>query len=126
MKRILLSLLLMALILGLCVWGTDRVSEICRNVSGLLEQAETRCCLGDYEGAERLTLEAQALWAKHEGFLGTTLRHTESDDVGILFPPLLSALRQEDGEEFELRSLELRATLRHLSRMEAPYYFNVL
>ena len=126
MKRIIPALLLLAGIVGLCIWGTGRVCRISKEASALLEQAETRCFLGDYEGAEQLTLEAQALWSAHEGFLGTTLRHTESDDVGILFPPLLLTLRQKDGREFQLRSLELRAMLRELSRMEVPYYFNVL
>ena len=54
------------------------------------------------------------------------LRHTEADDIGILFPGLIEAAGQKDQGEFLLRVRELKANLRHLGRMELPYLFNVL
>ena len=126
MKKLTIPLILLSLIVVFCVWSTCRVDAICREAAGLLDQAETKCLLGDYDGAEELALASQGLWLDHEGFLGMALRHTESDDVAILYAPLLETCRQKDGDEFQIRSLELRATLRQLSRMEFPHYFNVL
>ena len=126
MKRLTIPLLLLSIIILFCTWSTCRVGRICQEASRLLDQAETRCVLGDYAGAEALASASQQLWSAHEGFLGMALRHTESDDVAILYPSLLESCRQRDEIEFRIRSLELRASLRQLSRMEFPHYFNVL
>lgn len=120
------ALCLLAVIVGFCWWSTWRVDRICRDTGSLLAQAETYCTLGDFSGGMEEISRAWSLWNRHEGFLGLTLRHTESDDVGILFPSLLESCRQRDLEEFNRRNLELMASISHLSRMEIPYYFNIL
>lgn len=126
MKKLLCPILLLLALLAFCGWSTWRVDALCRQSAQYLQQAETRCRLGDYDGAKDLVYAAKHSWDKHEGFLGTALRHTESDDIGVLFPPLLETCGQRDAEEFSRRNLELIALLKHLSRMEIPYYFNIL
>lgn len=126
MKKFLVPIVMLVILVGFCTWTVWQVDQICQETSSLLEQAETRCTLGDFEGAGALVYRSQCIWNCREGFLGMALRHTESDDVGILFPPLLDTCRQRDAEEFSRRNLELMATLKHLSRMEIPYYFNIL
>ena len=126
MKRIWGALLLLIGIVGFCWWSTARVDQICENAANLLYQAETCCALGDFQGAEEYADASRRLWEQHEGFLGMALRHTESDDIYTLFPPLLQSCQSHDAEDFTQRNQELRAVLRVLSRMEKPYYFNVL
>ena len=126
MRKLWTAILILAAIIGFCTWNTWHVDQICKDTSALLRQAEISCTRGDFEGAQDLILSSQSIWNRHEGFLGMALRHTESDDIGILYPPLLETCRQKDLEEFNRRNLELIATLKHLSRMEIPYYFNVL
>lgn len=126
MRKLWTALLILAAIIGFCTWTTWHVDQICQDTSQLLQEAESCCARGDFEGAGELVFSSQSIWNQHEGFLGMALRHTESDDIGILFPPLLESCRQKDREEFNRRNLELIATLKHLSRMEIPYYFNVL
>jgi hypothetical protein len=125
-KKLLWSAGIILLLLLSCCYTTWRVNTICEDAAALLEQAETKCQLGDYEGAEDTVYLSKAVWDRHEYFLGLALRHTESDDVGILYPALLETCRQKDHEEFSLRNLELIAILRHLGRMEQPYLFNIL
>lgn len=126
MKKLLWPTLLLLVLLVFCSWSTWRVDSLCKRSADLLQQAETRCNLGDFDGAKDLVYAAKHSWDKHEGFLGTALRHTESDDIGVLFPPLLDTCSQRDPDEFSRRNLELIALLKHLSRMEIPYYFNIL
>ena len=126
MKKILLPTLLLVLMVIFCVWATWRVDRLCSDSAELLEQAGTRCVLGDFDGAMDLVYQSKQNWDSHEGFFGMALRHTESDDVDTLFPPLLETCRQRDADEFYKRNLELIATLKHLSRIEIPYYFNIL
>ena len=126
MKKLILPLVLLAAMAGLCTWSTWRVGRISSQTAGMLEQAETCCVLGDFQRAEEQVLAAQRHWEAHEGFLGTALRHTESDDIDMLFPSLLERCRQEDEPEFLHENRELTALLRQIARMEVPYYFNVL
>ena len=126
MKKIVASLITILLILALCVYSVHRVDRVCREATGLLREAETYCLLGDYDGAKEIVRLSQAVWQKNEGFLGVALRHTESDDIDILYPGLIESCALEDGEEFILRNLELIAVYKQLARMEQPYLFNIL
>ena len=126
MKKLMIPILLLLLIVVFCTWATFRVDRICGQAIRLLDQAETCCVLGDFDGAGELVFASEQCWLRHEGFLGMALRHTESDDITVQYPPLLESCSHRDRSEFNRRSLELRASLRMLSRMELPYYFNVL
>lgn len=96
MKKFILPILILLLMVSFCVWATWRADELCNQSAQLLEQAGARCIQGDFHGAEDLVQEAKNCWDQHEGFFGVALRHTESDDVDILFPPLLETCRQQD------------------------------
>ena len=126
MKKLILPIVLLVFMVIFCVWATWRADQLCTESVVLLEKAGKQCEQGDFDGAKRLVKKSKKTWDDHEGFFGIALRHTESDDIDILFPPLLEACRQENTEEFLERNLELIATFRHLSRAEQPYYFNIL
>lgn len=96
MKKILVSVGILAVITGFCWWTAWRVNRLCASSAALLDAAETQVLLGDYPGAEETAEEAYRLWQGHEEFFGMALRHTESDDVGILFPPLQESIRQKN------------------------------
>lgn len=126
MKRLWCSIAVLGAIVALCCFSTFRVDQICKDTSDILRQAETQCHLGDFHAAEDTVYLSACYWRKHEGFLGIALRHTETDDIDLMFPALMEAARQKDEEEFLLRNTELIAAFRSLSRMELPYYFNIL
>ena len=122
MKKIYCALGILLVITGFCWFTAWRVNDLCNSSASLLEAAETQVMLGDYDAAEETISHS----FRHEGLFGMALRHTESDDVGILYPVLLEVCRQKDQGEFLLRTRELAANLRHLGRMEQPYLFNIL
>ena len=126
MKKLYSALGILLVITGFCWFTAWRVDDLCNTSASLLEAAETQVMLGDYDAAVETVNHSFRLWNRHEGFFGMALRHTESDDVGILYPVLQEACRQRDQGEFLLRARELAANLRHLGRMEQPYLFNIL
>lgn len=126
MKKITLSIVTILLIMGICIYSVHRVDRVCQEATSLLRQAETQCILGNYKGAREIVRLSQTHWQKNEVFLGIALRHTESDDIDILYPGLMEACAQEDTAEFMQRNLELIAVFKQLSRMEMPFLFNIL
>lgn len=126
MKKIYCALGILLVITGFCWFTAWRVGDLCNTSVSLLEAAETQVMLGDYDAAEETVNHSFRFWNRHEGFFGMALRHTESDDVGILYPVLQEACRQKDQGEFLLRVRELTASLQQLGRMEQPYLFNIL
>ena len=126
MKQCCFSLGILIILTGFCWYTTHRVEVVCSEASDLLEQAETRILLGDYDGAEGCIATAKQTWEDHRLLLGMALRHTESDEVDLNFPGLLAACRQKDRQEFQLRNRTLIASLRQLSAMEKPYSYNIL
>ena len=116
MKKLYSALGILLVITGFCWFTAWRVDDLCNTSASLLEAAETQVMLGDYDAAVETVNHSFRLWN----------RHTESDDVGILYPVLQEACRQKDQGEFLLRARELAANLRHLGRMEQPYLFNIL
>ena len=126
MRKMALSVGILVLLTAFCWFTAWRVDSLCGKASELLEQAETHAVQGDYAGAGETAAQAFQMWNRHEGFFGMALRHTESDDIVVLFPALIEAAGQKDQGEFLLRIRELKASLRQLGRMELPYLFNVL
>ena len=126
MKRMLMPLLLLVFVTLFCSVCILRTDQICNETADLIEQAGDRFQQGSYEEAEEFIRRSELCWDSHEGFLGMVLRHTESDDVGFMFPSLLASCQAENRDAFLEKELELEAYLRQLSRMEIPYYFNVL
>jgi len=126
MKRLVLPLLLLFSMLAFCAVITLAVKDTCCRAEDLLRQAEAAMDLGDGAAAETLAAQSRQVWEAHRGLLGLALRHTESDDAELSYPPLLEAAGSGDREDFLQRSRALRASLEALWRMEVPYYYNVL
>lgn len=126
MKRLFWSLGLLGVMVAFCWFSSHRVNRICQDCSTLLRQAETQCTLGRYGDAADTVQLSRIYWQKHEAFLGIALRHTEADDIDLMYPGLIASAAQQDPDEFFLRNGELLEALRSLSRMEQPYIFNIL
>ena len=81
MRRLYLSIglvVLLALLSGLHVWHLDGFTA---QLTGLLTQAQRHAEQEDWPGAALLTRQAKELWTDHEGYLHTTLRHTDIDEA---------------------------------------------
>lgn len=126
MKKIVGSVLMMAVMVAFCWYATWRVDQVCTKAAELIRQAEDSFQQEDYRGAKDAIEQSHGVWHRHENLLGLALRHTESEDVDIMYPTLMEACRQEDESEFFLRCQELEAVLRQLAHMEKPYLFNIL
>ena len=108
MKRLYVSLgliALMAALSGLHIW---RLSGLVEELTGLLTQAQEQVELENWEEAARLTRRAQDRWADQDGYLHFTLRHADTDAIQISMEEVLaktatdSYFRAEEAVSFGL------------------------
>ncbi len=125
MRRVWWSVGMLLMIVALCTCCVVRVNRVCQSTEELLRQAEICMHLGDTQGARDSVYYARLKWNAHEGLMGLSLRHTETDDVAQMFPAITESIRHKDETEFYMRNAELIGTIKELRRMEIPYYFNV-
>ena len=126
MKQLFLSLALLAGIFAATLWNTARVTEISTTIADTLDQAEAAAVQGDWQKASTLTQQAQAHWERCNLYFSVVLRHGDTDDVATTFQEAQGFLLWKDEAEYTSVNRVLTEKVRHLSRMEALSWRNLL
>ena len=128
MKRLYLSvglIALLAVLSGLHIWQLNRVTG---QLTGLLTQAQELVEQEDWEGAARLTRQAKERWMEWESYLHITLRHADTDAIQVSMDEALAFL--EGGEkqpaEYAAVNARLLTQLGLLVEAELPTLTNLL
>ena len=108
MKRLYIALGLVALLAVLCTVHTVYLGQLTADLSGLLAQAQEQVERGDWAGADRLTRQSKEIWVEHEGYLHTTLRHTDIDAILVSFDEALAFLRAGERQSAEYAAVNAR------------------
>ena len=128
MKRLYVSLGLIALLAVLCGVHTIYLSRFTDRLSGLLTQAQEQVEGGDWEGATRLTRQAKEQWVDNEGYLHITLRHADVDAILVSFDEALAFLQGNEHQpaEYAAVNAKLLTQLALLLEAELPTLTNIL
>ena len=128
MRRLYLSvglIALMAALSGLHIW---HLNDLTGQLTAQLTQAQALAQREDWDGAARLTRQAKERWTGHEGYLHTTLRHTDIDAVLISLDEALAFLEGEEKQSAEYAAVNARllTQLELLVEAELPTLTNLL
>ena len=128
MKRLYIALGLVALLAVLCTVHTVYLGQLTADLSGLLAQAQEQVERGDWAGADRLTRQSKEIWEEHEGYLHTTLRHTDIDAILVSFDEALAFLRAGERQSAEYAAVNARliTQIGLLLESELPTLTNLL
>ena len=128
MKRLYVSLGLVALLGVLCGVHTVHLARFTDGLTALLTQAQELVEQEDWEGAARLTMQAKEDWVNHEGYLHTTLRHADIDAILISFDETLAFLEGSEHQpaEYAAANARLITQLGLLIEAELPTLTNLL
>lgn len=128
MKRLYIALGLVALLAVLCTVHTVYLGRLTTELSGLLAQAQEQVERGDWAGADRLTRQSKEIWVEHEGYLHTTLRHTDIDAILVSFDEALAFLRAGERQSAEYAAVNARliTQIGLLLESELPTLTNLL
>lgn len=128
MKRLYIALGLLALMAALCTVHTVHLGRFTSQLTAQLTQAQELVERGDWAGAARLTRQAKETWMDHEGYLHTTLRHTDIDAILVSFDETLAFLQGSEHQPAEYASVNARliTQLGLLIEAELPTLKNLL
>ncbi len=128
MKRLYIALGLVALLAVLCTVHTVYLGRLTADLSGLLAQAQEQVERGDWAAADRLTRQSKEIWVEHEGYLHTTLRHTDIDAILVSFDEALAFLRAGERQSAEYAAVNARliTQIGLLLESELPTLTNLL
>ena len=128
MKRLYVSLGLVALLAALSGVHTLYLSRFTDELSGLLAQAQERVEREDWEGAAQLTRQAKDQWVKNDGSLHITLRHADIDAILVSFDEALAFLQADEHQSAEYAAVNARllTQLALLLEAELPTITNLL
>ena len=121
MKYLYIGLLIIALLVGGCVWSQGAVAARAEAVAAPLEAAAEALEAGDEARARELAARAAAEWVRHEGILASFISHDHTNGVA----EALAELELSPGEELGSRLARLLKAVRELSGMERLTLENV-
>ena len=128
MKRLYVSLGLVAVLAVLCGVHTVYLSRFTGELTELLTQAQEQVELEDWEGAFQLTIQARKQWMDNGGYLHITLRHTDIDAILVSFNEALAFLQGKEHQSAEYAAVNARllTQLALLLEAELPTITNLL
>ncbi len=128
MKRLSVSLGLLALLAALCGAHTAHLARFTAQLTDLLAQAQEQVEREDWTQAAQLTRQAREAWLDHEGYLHITLHHADIDAILVSFDETMAFL--EGGErqpsEYAAANARLITQLDLLIEGELPTLKNLL
>lgn len=128
MKRLYLSVGLIALLAVLSGVHTWQLGRVTGQLTDLLTQAQELAEQEDWDGAARLTRQAKERWMDCEGYLHITLRHTDTDAIQVSMDEALAFLEgaEKQSAEYAAVNARLLTQLWLLVEAELPTLANLL
>lgn len=126
MRRMTISLVILLVLTGLGIWNCMALRHISSNIVHSLALAEQCGESGDWEGAERLTRQAQSDWEDANLFLYIVLRHDYTDEVNTGFQEVLALIQWQETPEYASANGELISQVKHFSEAEQLTIENLL
>ena len=127
MKRLYVSLGLVALMAVLCGVHTIHLARFTDDLTGLLTQAQELVERENWPAAAQITKQAKEKWVDHECYLHTTLRHADIDAILVSFDEALAFLQGSEHQPAEYAAVNARliTQLELLIESELPTLTNL-
>ena len=127
MRRLFLSLVLLAALFCLALYNTYYLEFYTQELTTLLKQAEFCAADGDWDAAADKTEAALDKWSTHETYLHMVQQHQDTDAVLLSFKEVQQLIvHQEDGGEYSAANARLITQIELLYEMEQFNLKNLL
>lgn len=117
MKRVWISLVLLADLLGFTLWGCIRVNLVLEVVDGRLYEAQSACISADYPAAAEKVQSAQRLLAQKDPLLRLLIRRDFLTQASAELAGLEALAREETAAELQQGLAKARLQLAFLNQL---------
>lgn len=100
MNRFWFGVVLLAVVLGLCLWVTMDMGRIHEPITAGLEEAGARALEGDLEAGALLARQARQRWQTHREITAAVVDHDPMDEIDGLFAQMESFAAGGSATEF--------------------------
>lgn len=100
MNRFRIGAVLLAVLLGLCVWAQLRLSAIQTPIAQAVTQAEAYAAQEDWAQAAEMAAQAQRGWEENRTFVASLADHQPLEEIESLFAMLKTYSDQREKTEF--------------------------
>lgn len=119
MKKELFAAALLAVILALSLWNTDRICKLCGDLTDMVEASGRAASDGDWEESMGLIENALQLLQSNEGYTHTVLRHTDIETLSDDFFELMEHISTRDPGAVRSAVRLVTEHLREIAEMES-------
>lgn len=126
MKRLWISLTLLAVMLGASLGSAYYLRQLSDSLTQRLQAAEEMAERGIWEQASLITQQCLDDWNSHDTYLHIVSRHADTDQILISFRSVLQYLKLEEMDEYAAANLDLITKIGLLAEMEQADWLNVL
>ena len=116
----------LALLLGLSLWNAQVIEGETDSWCDAVEAARSAVRNGDTVTAAERMEELREAWQARRAYYHSILEHDEMDDAEEFFARAMSALGQQDTDDFAAETAALIAQLRVIAEMQGLSLENVL
>ena len=117
MKRVWISLVLLAALLGFTLRGCLRVSHVLKDTDRCLYEAQSACISADYPAAAEKVQSAQRLLAQKDALLRLLIRRDFLTQASAELAGLEALAREETAAELQQGLAKARLQLAFLNRL---------
>lgn len=126
MKRVWIAAAILLTILAGTLLHSFYITSYTRNMTTLLEQAESSAEQGDWERADKLTQTVWDKWQAKELYFHVTLRHDETDLIYTGLREVAEFIQCQEGGEYSAANARLIANLELMAEAEQLTLKNIL
>lgn len=126
MKLYLICFLIIMLLIGLCVFSIQFLSDMITYTCTIIRDATELYKAGEANTALQLITNAEDRWKQNETTLGALLSHSELEAVVSDFAELKARIQCDDSDDYEATASTLLLQLEHILEMEYPLLQNIL
>ncbi len=114
MKRLVISLILLAVVLSVCYYGIGFVNSNYEKISQELERGTEMMEQGDFEAAKKHCEKAEEIYGENEQYMAAFINHSLLDDIGVCLAAVAPLADKESVPEFFSQCEEAKISLRHI------------
>ena len=126
MKELIISVLFLVSLFAACLINSNYIDESSKELISMIGEAEAYADIDKWDEAEERILDAKNIWDKKSGYLEAVLRHSETDNVYVMFETALGSIKSRDKANCKIYFSGLVASLELICETEKLTFGNIM